>query len=74
MAGLLRFYKVEHNSFVLLLFSSAYLYKQAFAIPGSSLLVQTYTRAHTDSSVTLHAGVIKLIDSLTVVSACCVCV
>ncbi|KAB5577450.1 hypothetical protein PHYPO_G00210390 [Pangasianodon hypophthalmus] len=38
MAGLLRFYKREHSSFVLLLFSSAYLYKQAFAIPGSSLL------------------------------------
>ncbi|XP_060786436.1 transmembrane protein 41A-A isoform X2 [Neoarius graeffei] len=38
MAGLLKFYKREHSGFVLLLFSSAYLYKQAFAIPGSSLL------------------------------------
>ncbi|GAA6089830.1 transmembrane protein 41A-A isoform X1 [Tachysurus ichikawai] len=38
MAGLLRLYKKEHSGFVLLLFSSAYLYKQAFAIPGSSLL------------------------------------
>ncbi|TSR51425.1 Transmembrane protein 41A-A [Bagarius yarrelli] len=37
-AGLLRFYNMEHSGFVLLLFSSAYLYKQAFAIPGSSLL------------------------------------
>ncbi|XP_058247198.1 transmembrane protein 41A-A isoform X1 [Hemibagrus wyckioides] len=38
MAGLLQHYKKEHSGFVLLLFSSAYLYKQAFAIPGSSLL------------------------------------
>ncbi|NP_001187744.1 transmembrane protein 41A-A [Ictalurus punctatus] len=38
MARLLRFYKLQHGGFILLLFSSAYLYKQAFAIPGSSLL------------------------------------
>ncbi|XP_062862348.1 transmembrane protein 41A-A-like [Trichomycterus rosablanca] len=38
ITDLLRFYKSEHSGFVLLLFCSAYLYKQAFAIPGSSLL------------------------------------
>ncbi|KAM3861946.1 transmembrane protein 41A-A [Diretmus argenteus] len=38
LAELLQFYKTEHTGYVLLLFSSAYLYKQSFAIPGSSLL------------------------------------
>ncbi|XP_055072110.1 transmembrane protein 41A-A [Misgurnus anguillicaudatus] len=38
IAELLRFYKTEHTGYVLLLFCSAYLYKQAFAIPGSSFL------------------------------------
>ncbi|XP_017280056.1 transmembrane protein 41A-A [Kryptolebias marmoratus] len=38
LAKLLQFYKTEHAGYVLLLFSSAYLYKQSFAIPGSSLL------------------------------------
>ncbi|XP_056320693.1 transmembrane protein 41A-A [Danio aesculapii] len=38
MAELLQFYKTEHTGYVLLLFCSAYLYKQAFAIPGSSFL------------------------------------
>ncbi|XP_048857823.1 transmembrane protein 41A-A-like [Brienomyrus brachyistius] len=37
-AALLRFYRTEHASYVWLLFCSAYLYKQAFAIPGSSFL------------------------------------
>ncbi|KAL4609014.1 transmembrane protein 41A-A-like isoform X1 [Arapaima gigas] len=37
-AALLRFYRTEHADYVLLLFCSAYLYKQAFAIPGSSFL------------------------------------
>lgn len=39
MAELLQFYKTEHTGYVLLLFCSAYLYKQTFAIPGSSFLV-----------------------------------
>ncbi|XP_069471846.1 transmembrane protein 41A isoform X1 [Ambystoma mexicanum] len=34
----LQFYKREHHTYVLLLFCSAYLYKQCFAIPGSSFL------------------------------------
>uniref|UniRef100_A0A8D0HGU3 Transmembrane protein 41A n=1 Tax=Sphenodon punctatus TaxID=8508 RepID=A0A8D0HGU3_SPHPU len=34
----LQFYKREHQTYVLLLFCSAYLYKQCFAIPGSSFL------------------------------------
>lgn len=38
LAELLKFYKREHTGYVLLLFSSAYLYKQSFAIPGSSFL------------------------------------
>ncbi|XP_074531921.1 transmembrane protein 41A-B-like [Halichoeres trimaculatus] len=38
LAEMLKFYKREHHSFVLLLFCSAYLYKQSFAIPGSSFL------------------------------------
>ncbi|TMS04509.1 Transmembrane protein 41A-B [Larimichthys crocea] len=33
-----QFYKREHHGYVLLLFCSAYLYKQSFAIPGSSFL------------------------------------
>ncbi|KAL7865190.1 hypothetical protein SRHO_G00104370 [Serrasalmus rhombeus] len=39
LATLLRLYQAEHSGYVLLLFCSAYIYKQAFAIPGSSLLV-----------------------------------
>ncbi|XP_029031403.1 transmembrane protein 41A-B-like [Betta splendens] len=38
LADLLKFYKREHYGYVLLLFCSAYLYKQSFAIPGSSFL------------------------------------
>ncbi|KAJ8004402.1 hypothetical protein DPEC_G00135340 [Dallia pectoralis] len=38
LSELLHFYKTEHTGYVLLLFCSAYLYKQAFAIPGSSFL------------------------------------
>ncbi|MGH0117522.1 UNVERIFIED_CONTAM: hypothetical protein FKN15_038042 [Acipenser sinensis] len=38
LAELLKFYKTEHTAYVLLLFCSAYLYKQSFAIPGSSFL------------------------------------
>ncbi|MGH0117671.1 UNVERIFIED_CONTAM: hypothetical protein FKN15_041863 [Acipenser sinensis] len=40
LAELLKFYKTEHTAYVLLLFCSAYLYKQSFAIPGSSFLAQ----------------------------------
>ncbi|TRY92734.1 hypothetical protein DNTS_024821 [Danionella cerebrum] len=38
LAGLLQFYKTEHTAYVFILFCSAYLYKQSFAIPGSSFL------------------------------------
>uniref|UniRef100_A0A4W4F4A8 VTT domain-containing protein n=1 Tax=Electrophorus electricus TaxID=8005 RepID=A0A4W4F4A8_ELEEL len=38
LAELLQFYKQQHPGYVLLLFCSAYLYKQSFAIPGSSFL------------------------------------
>lgn len=40
LADTLKFYKQEHHGYVLLLFCSAYLYKQSFAIPGSSFLVR----------------------------------
>lgn len=39
LAELLKFYKRQHTGHVLVLFCSAYLYKQSFAIPGSSFLV-----------------------------------
>lgn len=35
------FYRKENSGYVILLFSSAYLYKQTFAIPGSVFLVST---------------------------------
>ncbi|XP_063789081.1 transmembrane protein 41A [Pseudophryne corroboree] len=38
LAGFLQDYKREHQTYVTLLFCSAYLYKQSFAIPGSSFL------------------------------------
>ncbi|XP_019398594.1 PREDICTED: transmembrane protein 41A [Crocodylus porosus] len=38
LAAHLHYYQREHRGYVLLLFSAAYLYKQSFAIPGSSLL------------------------------------
>uniref|UniRef100_A0A673FKP4 Transmembrane protein 41A-B-like n=1 Tax=Sinocyclocheilus rhinocerous TaxID=307959 RepID=A0A673FKP4_9TELE len=38
LAELLQFYKTEHTGYVFFLFCSAYLYKQSFAIPGSSFL------------------------------------
>uniref|UniRef100_A0A3B1K0Z9 Transmembrane protein 41ab n=1 Tax=Astyanax mexicanus TaxID=7994 RepID=A0A3B1K0Z9_ASTMX len=38
LAELLKFYKRQHTGYVLLLYCSAYLYKQSFAIPGSSFL------------------------------------
>ncbi|XP_012728254.2 transmembrane protein 41A-B [Fundulus heteroclitus] len=38
LAETLKFYKTENYGYVLLLFCSAYLYKQSFAIPGSSFL------------------------------------
>lgn len=39
LAELLKFYKRQHTGYVFVLFCSAYLYKQSFAIPGSSFLV-----------------------------------
>ncbi|XP_062384395.1 transmembrane protein 41A-B [Sardina pilchardus] len=38
LADLLKFYKAKHKVYVYVLFCSAYLYKQSFAIPGSSFL------------------------------------
>lgn len=54
LAELLQFYKTEHTGYVLLLFCSAYLYKQSFAIPGSSFLVRSnWLRKNTKVSVRL---------------------
>uniref|UniRef100_A0AAV2JRV1 VTT domain-containing protein n=1 Tax=Knipowitschia caucasica TaxID=637954 RepID=A0AAV2JRV1_KNICA len=38
LARMLKLYKRDHHGYVVLLFCSAYLYKQSFAIPGSSFL------------------------------------
>ncbi|KAK7901349.1 hypothetical protein WMY93_018118 [Mugilogobius chulae] len=38
LADMLKLYKRDHHGYVVLLFCSAYLYKQSFAIPGSSFL------------------------------------
>ncbi|XP_051856010.1 transmembrane protein 41A [Antechinus flavipes] len=38
LSAFLQSYRGEHQAYVLLLFCSAYLYKQCFAIPGSSFL------------------------------------
>ncbi|XP_068945464.1 transmembrane protein 41A isoform X2 [Petaurus breviceps papuanus] len=38
LSDFLQDYKGQHQAYVLLLFCSAYLYKQCFAIPGSSFL------------------------------------
>ncbi|CAG0898767.1 unnamed protein product [Cyprideis torosa] len=35
-------FKDEHGTYVLLLFSSAYLFKQSFAIPGSVLMIERH--------------------------------
>ena len=43
LADLLKFYKAKHQTYVFVLFCSAYLYKQSFAIPGSSFLVRAAT-------------------------------
>nr|XP_033695470.1 transmembrane protein 41A-like [Tursiops truncatus]XP_059888863.1 transmembrane protein 41A-like [Delphinus delphis] len=39
LSEVLQEYRKEHQAYVFLLFCSAYLYKQGFAIPGSSFLV-----------------------------------
>uniref|UniRef100_A0A673UJC2 Transmembrane protein 41A n=1 Tax=Suricata suricatta TaxID=37032 RepID=A0A673UJC2_SURSU len=38
LSEVLREYRKEHQAYMFLLFCSAYLYKQGFAIPGSSFL------------------------------------
>lgn len=47
LAELLQFYKTEHIGYVFILFCSAYLYKQSFAIPGSSFLVSNIVSYYT---------------------------
>lgn len=43
-AEMLKQYRADHFSYITLLFCSAYLYKQTFAIPGSVFMVR-----HTDT-------------------------
>ena len=40
LANTLTLYKDEHMTYVILLFCSAYLFKQTFAIPGSVFMVR----------------------------------
>lgn len=42
VSDLLMMYKDEHFLYVLVLFCSAYIYKQTFAIPGSVFMVRTW--------------------------------
>lgn len=44
LTAVLKQYKKEHLGYVGLLFCSAYLYKQSFAIPGSVFMVSYYFR------------------------------
>uniref|UniRef100_A0ABI8A5V2 Transmembrane protein 41A n=1 Tax=Felis catus TaxID=9685 RepID=A0ABI8A5V2_FELCA len=44
LSEVLREYRKEHQAYVFLLFCSAYLYKQGFAIPGSSFLASRPAR------------------------------
>lgn len=57
LAEMLKFYKREHYGYVLLLFCSAYLYKQSFAIPGSSFLVRQRPQTQ---SIGLIAGTLQV--------------
>lgn len=43
VSDLLMMYKDEHFLYVLVLFCSAYIYKQTFAIPGSVFMVRTWS-------------------------------
>ncbi|EAW78222.1 transmembrane protein 41A, isoform CRA_d [Homo sapiens] len=51
LSEVLREYRKEHQAYVFLLFCGAYLYKQGFAIPGSSFL-----RGSRHQKTTLGAG------------------
>lgn len=42
MSAVLRFYSIHHPLYCLVLFSSAYIFKQSFAIPGSVFLVCSF--------------------------------
>ncbi|KAG9349275.1 hypothetical protein JZ751_027718 [Albula glossodonta] len=62
LADLLQFYKREHTGYVLLLFCSAYIYKQSFAIPGSSFLCSSGASA--SQALSTNAAVLSLLGSL----------
>lgn len=62
LADMLKFYKREHHGYVLLLFCSAYLYKQSFAIPGSSFLASGGAALGTST----HCGTIAVFIIVTV--------
>ena len=44
LASLLKQYRQDNFGYVILLFCSAYLYKQTFAIPGSVFMVGVYNK------------------------------
>lgn len=62
LSEVLRDYRREHQAYVFLLFCSAYLYKQCFAIPGSSFLVSALSSfcARQEASFCLCRGVLRL--------------
>lgn len=56
LAEALRDYERQHRGAALALFCGAYLYKQSFAIPGSSLLVRGGRRGARGRGLTDRAG------------------
>ena len=63
LSEVLQEYRKEHQVYVFLLFCSAYLYKQSFAIPGSSFLVSILPSSCASlpgSHVLLCGGAIRL--------------
>ena len=63
LSEVLQEYRKEHQVYVFLLFCSAYLYKQSFAIPGSSFLVSILSSSCASlpgSHVLLCGGAIRL--------------
>lgn len=62
LSEVLREYRKEHQTYVFLLFCSAYLYKQGFAIPGSSFLVSALPSfcARWETTFCLCRGALRL--------------
>uniref|UniRef100_A0A3B3B4Z2 Transmembrane protein 41A n=1 Tax=Oryzias melastigma TaxID=30732 RepID=A0A3B3B4Z2_ORYME len=74
LADMLKFYKRENYGYVLLLFCSAYLYKQSFAIPGSSFLVSSTQKqmTHAETSPQITCENVFDVEFLLVISEKCI--